>query len=93
MEIAAALAWDDKRRKAKTDPYKAKGRAPAKAMANDKGNDNCNGDGYPAKLSRAYPRNGGYGYGKCNGDLAVGGGRVRIRRLGKQRGWQGSEEQ
>jgi hypothetical protein len=82
MEITAALAWGDKQRKAKPDPYRAKGRVPAKAMANDEGNDNCNGNGYGKQR-----------YGKCNGDLAVGDGRVRIRRLGKQWGWQRSEEQ
>jgi len=50
-------------------------------MANDKGNDNDNCKGN------------GDGYGKRNGDLAMGGGRVRIRRLGKQWGWKRSEEQ
>jgi hypothetical protein len=62
-----------------------------------KGNDNCKDYGFPQKSSRAYPGNprkgDGSGYGKRKGDLAMGGGRVRIRRLGKQRGWSGSEEQ
>jgi hypothetical protein len=46
VEITATFAWGDKQRKAKPDPYRAKGRVPAKAMANDEGNDNCNGNGY-----------------------------------------------